>query len=486
MQRFIESPMSIVPAGQRVRSVRPTPQSPRGGDLFLPRPTRADPLVAARRSRSLAVLALLAPLAATGALASDDTREAAPPEFQRVAGPLHLEDALRLAVAGNWSVRSAEADLAVAKAGLITARTRPNPSASFTTSKIHPDGGDGTELGNGFWERSYDSVALLAQTVEIAKRPARTSAAGAGVDAARWRLADARRTIRASVARAYVGATLAEAQARIARESAGYLRDEARIAGARWAAGDISKSDWDQIEIAAIRLELEAASAEVDARNQRVELGFLIGDPHPAGDLTLADSLEVLAGRAAALAAARHAGERPDLTAARHELRRADEEWKLQRAERIPDPTLFFQLEHEPPDRPNTFGLGVSLPLPLLDRNQGPIEAARAERDAASEAVVIAEARVAADTLTARASFDEALSRWHRYHDELRPRSEEIRKSVSLAFDRGGASLLDQLQAERSDYEVRLETMLAAGDAAMTAAIYESVARFRTPEDDKP
>jgi cobalt-zinc-cadmium efflux system outer membrane protein len=81
-----------------------------------------------------------------------------------------------------------------------------------------------------------------------------------------------------------------------------------------------------------------------------------------------------------------------------------------------------------------------------------------------------AEAAAAADLATARAALDESAARWHRYRDDLRPRSEQIRRSVSLAYERGGASLLDLLEAQRNDNEVRMDTMQAASDAASAAA----------------
>jgi cobalt-zinc-cadmium efflux system outer membrane protein len=330
-------------------------------------------------------------------------------------------------------------------------------------------------------------VAQLGQELEIGgKRGARRGAATADADAARARLADTRRTVEESVVRAYVGAALADANARIARESAGYLRDEARLAEVRWKAGDISRSDLDQIEIAASRLELDAHSAETAAVAQRIALEVLLGRPSPAGRLVVADTLETLVDRVGGPAPVATGGARPDLAAARAELRRADFAWRLERAQRVPDPTLVFQAEHEPPDRPNTIGFGVALPLPLWNRNAGAIEAAKAARDQAALEVARLEAEVRADLATLSAARDEAAGRWRRYRDELRPRSDEIRRSVSLAYQKGGASLIDLLEAQRNDNDVRLATMQAASDAVIAAAELRSAATTFASEDTRP
>ncbi len=137
---------------------------------------------------------------------------------------------------------------------------------------------------------------------------------------------------------------------------------------------------------------------------------------------------------------------------------------------RIPDPTLLFQYEHEPPDMPNSVGLGFSFPRPLWNRNRGNILAAQAARDQARQQMDKIEAQIAADIVTARAAYEESAARSHRYREEIMPRSTEILKTVSFAYEKGGASLLDLLSAERNDNDVRLATAQAAADAATAAA----------------
>jgi outer membrane protein, heavy metal efflux system len=448
------------------------------------RPTRPTPGAAWRHGLltvALAVAVLPPPARAAIEASAGVTRDT-------TTLALRLDDALEMARHGSWDLRAADRDLAIAVAGVRTAKEFPNPSFSILTGKVHVDGmGDGTELGNDFWSRSYDTVAQLGQLFELdGKRGDRRRAATAGADAARARLADTRRTIEEAVVRAYVGAALADANARIARESAGYLRDEARLAEVRWKAGDLSRSDLDQIEIAASRLDLDARTAETAAITQRVALEVLLGRPEPGGHLVVADTLDTLVDRVGGPAPVATGGVRPDLAAARAELRRADFSWRLERARRVSDPTLVFQAEHEPPDRPNTIGFGIAFPLPLWNRNAGAIQAAEAERENATLEVARLEASVNADLAMRSAARDEATTRWRRYRDELRPRSDEIRRSVSLAYQKGGASLIDLLEAQRNDNDVRLATMQAASDAVIAAAELRSAATTFASEDTRP
>ena len=166
---------------------------------------------------------------------------------------------------------------------------------------------------------------------------------------------------------------------------------------------------------------------------------------------------------------------RPDLVAAQAALRKAESDWRLQKAMRIPDPTWLVQYEHNPPDQPNTVGFGVSLPLPIWNQNGGNIQAAAAVRDQAATQVGKVETQVASDISTAEVAYHEASTRWHKYDKEIQPRSAEVLKTVSYAYQKGGAALLDLLEAERSDNDVRVTTAQAMADSATAAATLANV-----------
>jgi outer membrane protein TolC len=57
-----------------------------------------------------------------------------------------------------------------------------------------------------------------------------------------------------------------------------------------------------------------------------------------------------------------------------------------------------------------------------------------------------------------------------RYQEQIRPQSASARASVVFKFEKGGATLVDLLEAERTDNDVRLATAQAMADTASTAA----------------
>ncbi|MBI3875710.1 MAG: TolC family protein [Verrucomicrobia bacterium] len=386
--------------------------------------------------------------------------------------PLTLAEARRLAFERNWDLLAAKSDVDLATAQKIIAKEFPNPTFSISTTKInvddHPSGRPGA---NGLWDRNYDTTFAINQLFEIGgKRASRQSSAAAGIEAAKARLADARRVLDFGVTRAYVAALLAGANTQILRQSAASLRKEAQIAETRLKAGDISLADKAQIEIAADRLELDAKNAESSAKSARLAVEVLLGTPNPAGAWAPGDSLETLAGRPFPAASETPGAARPDLLAAEHARLKADADLKLAKAQRIPDPTVLFQYEHEPFDQPNTLGIGISIPLPLWNRNTGNIMAAEAARDQAAIFADKLRVQIKAEITGARLAYDESSERLARYREQIQPKSAKIRETVSFAYQKGGASLLDLLSAERNDNDVRLATAQAAADTATAVA----------------
>jgi len=400
---------------------------------------------------------------------------------------LTLADAKRLTFQNNWDLLAARSDVDLATAQRIVARQFPNPTLTLSTEQIDVDNHPASTTRNDLWGRSYDTTVAINQLFEVGgKRANRKASATAGFKAAEARLNDARRVLEVAVTKAYVGALLAETNVHILKQSAESLRKEERIAESRLNAGDISRADKSQIEIAADRLELDASAATTSAATAKIGVDVLLGIPHPSGDWAPGDSLENLA-LVPFLAGERIPGAaRPDLLAAEAARQKAEADVRFQKALRIPDPTLLFQYEHEPPFQPNTVGVGVSFPLPLWNRNRGGIQAANAAREQAEVQLNKTIALIAADIATAELAYTDATARWRHQRDLIQPKAASIRQTIAFAYEKGGASLLDLLLAERNDNDVRLATAQAAADTANAAAALKAALNLPEPPTTSP
>lgn len=393
---------------------------------------------------------------------------------------LSLAAAQQAALQRNWDLLAARSGVDAATAQLLMVQEFPNPNLSASSAKIGARE-NSTPAGNGIWARSYDTIFAVNQLIEIGgKRRDRQAAARAGMRSAKARFLDAKRTLDQGVTKAYVAALLAEENERVLRESAGYMRQEQEIAEARFRAGDLAESDLKQIQVAAEQYGLQEQAAEAAALQARTAVDILLGVDRPTGRWQPADALEQILG-ALAVATGETTLEntgstnalRPDVLAAQTDLRSAELNLKLEKAYRIPDPTIALQYEHDPPGGGppvDTIGLGVSFPLPLWNQNQGAIDAARAQVEQSRLALDKLRAQMTGDLVNAESAYDEASSRLRRYREQIRPQSASARESVRFKFDQGGATLVDLLEAERTDNDVRLATAQAMADTASTAA----------------
>ncbi|HWI56323.1 MAG TPA: TolC family protein, partial [Bacillota bacterium] len=396
---------------------------------------------------------------------------------------LSLAQAQQMAVERNWDLLGAAAGIDAATAQKIVAREFPNPTLSLATSKINVDNHpNSTAAGNGLWDRSYDTIFAINQLLEIGgKRASRKAVAQAGFEGTKAQFLDVKRLLDLGVTKAYAAAIQAEENVRVLQQSAATLRQEATIAETRLRAGEISASDKEQIDIAAERFELDARAAAFTAAQARIALEVLLGVPHPKGTLVLSDTLENLSTAAMPAPVDEVPTWRPDVVAADAALRKAEADVRLQKANRIPDPTLLAQYEHEPPDNINSVGFGVSFPLPLWNRNRGNIMVAQAAREQARLALEKTKAQAVADVATARLAYDDALRRWRSYRESIRPKSQQVRQTIAYAYQKGGASLLDLLIAERNDNDIRLAATQAANDLVMATATLKAASLQMSP-----
>ena len=401
---------------------------------------------------------------------------------------LSLAEARQAAFERNWDLLAAKSGVDNATAQLIMVQEFPNPNLALSTAKIGARNA-GTTEGNSLWARSYDTIAAVSQLIEIGgKRRDRQAAARAGVRGAKARFYDAKRTLDQGVTKAYITVLLDAENERVLTESAGLMEHEVKIAQARFAAGDLSESDRETLEINAEQMELQARTAAAATVQARIAVEVLMGVTAPQGDWKAADTLESLMTVSAPAPVGEAGATRPDVLAAETDLEGGEAQLKLQKAVRIPDPTLSIGVEHEPPDTgpaENTVNVGVSFPLPLWNRNGGGIKAAQAAVDQYREALGKARAQAMADVATAQSEYDEAHQRWLRYRDTIAPESARTRDTVAFDYEKGAASLVDLLNAEQTDNTIRLALAQAMNDTASAVADLAAARTVLTSEDLK-
>jgi cobalt-zinc-cadmium efflux system outer membrane protein len=170
---------------------------------------------------------------------------------------------------------------------------------------------------------------------------------------------------------------------------------------------------------------------------------------------------------------------RPDLRAAEADRERARADHRLARANAWWDITPQVEYQRIGPD--DTIGFGISFPLRIFDRNQGEIARTQAEItrvDAFREATAL---QVLAALDTDREAALIQRERVISLRDVYLPKARQARDTVEYAYRRGGQSLLDFLDAQRSYRETALAHLQALG--AYLGAIYQLEADIGGPLD---
>jgi len=310
-------------------------------------------------------------IAPLSAFASEPDGQVEMPE----ASPLTLSRAIQIAMENNLELRAAAADLAAARGRLEGAEilTPHNPELSGGVSRRFAPAGDATEAD-----------ASLSQELEIAgQRSQRIAAARANLSNVSAAIEHLRLQIASDVKVAFTDALAKIRMEGFALDAEILAKELYQTAVDRRDAGAATDLE---VNLAGIeraqarRVILLASRARADSL---AELRRLLALP-PGGQLPIEGDLvptERLATDPTTLERRALAG-RHDLESLDHLVRAQVEEIELARSEAWPNLTLSATYSHEE-GTDHIMGVGLSIPLPLFNRNQGRIAEARARAERA-------------------------------------------------------------------------------------------------------
>ncbi|MGA2652863.1 MAG: TolC family protein [Terracidiphilus sp.] len=357
------------------------------------------------------------------------------------------------------------------KAEEITAFLRPNPQ--FTLSE------DGTAIAphNGTWTplRGTDVQPNFSYLHERDhKRELRLKVAQEGTQIAQSQHADLDRTLLFTLRSAFIQTLQAKTVVKMAKEDLEYYDRIIQISRDRFNAGDIAQIDLDRIELLRVQYESEIQTALVNLRTSKIQLLQLLNDRTPVeqfdvdGPFDFSDNLMPLEDfRKIAL------DERPDLRAALQSLQQADTAHKLAEANGSTDPTFgawyTYNSSNNNPNGIDTLGLSVSVPLRIFDKNQGEKKRTQIDIGRNQQLTEAARAQVFSDVDSAYAQVESNIALLKPYKAKYNDQATRVRDTVTYAYQHGGASLMDMLNAQ-SDYRTVQLAYLQLIGAYLTAA----------------
>jgi cobalt-zinc-cadmium efflux system outer membrane protein len=383
------------------------------------------------------------------------------------------------ALAKSPEVAAARAEEAGAE-GMVAAdarwvRENPSIEVEYGTDAVTQDHG----------ERRL-SVGISQQLQVAGQRGLRVERAEAALTAARAR----RRAVELSVAREAADAAAEwgrrQAHVGLAEEALTAARALEEAAARRFAAGDVPELERNAAALERARAEARAAQARAEAAGALASMNRRLGRPVSAPlELTLEPVVVSMEEVRAEL---------PELEAARAEAEAARVEVDLLRRERIPDPTVSLGYEEEKRLEEHVTGpdlhtaskvvARLSVPLPLWNRNQGELAAARARRAAREAERAGREREVEAERVSARESYEAARIAEAALTAAL-PWVERNLSLVQRAYEAGELSLDALLLARDRAYAARGEAIDAAAALARARAAFLRVSG-RMPTGEAP
>ena len=348
---------------------------------------------------------------------------------------------------------------------------RPNPQFTFAA--------DGTQIApsGGVWQplvgTQYQSTLSYLHERDR-KRELRLQSAKEGTQIAGSQHEDLQRNLEFNLRTAFVGTLQAKAVLKLAEDDLAYYDKIIAISRSRYKAGDIAQIDLDRIELLRVQYESEIQMARVNLRTAKIQLLQLLNDRTPielfdvSGEFDFTGALQPLDDfRQQALDA------RPDLRAALEAAQQAQTNHKLAVANGSTDPTLSGWYTYNPsfnnPNDQQTLGLSVNIPLRIFDRNQGEKQRTQIDISRNRQLTEAARAQVFSDVDTAYALVDSNLTLLKPYKAQYKDQALRVRETVTYAYEHGGASLLDFLNAQSDYRQVELAYLQLIG-STLTAA----------------
>ncbi len=238
--------------------------------------------------------------------------------------------------------------------------------------------------------------------------------------------------------------------------------------------GMATRIDLVQAEIERDRVKAQLAAARIRLTQSRHRLAATVGVP--LEELSLPARIE-LGGppvRDPGTLWRQLVLESPELARAETLRERAEAMLALQRALVYPDVEVGAGMAHDYDANDTLVNVSVAVALPIFNRNQGNIAAARAVLAAAEQLIKATETGLRSAFAQEWASFRGAAAQAERYRSEIVPAAEENLRMMREAYQQGQVDFLALLVAQRTLFDTRLQ--LLRFDAAATRSYY----RLRT------
>jgi cobalt-zinc-cadmium efflux system outer membrane protein len=384
------------------------------------------------------------------------------------AQTLTLESALQTAFANNPDMAAAQWEIDIAQGGRQQAGLIPNPVASWDAEDTR--------------RNSRTTTVKLSQTLELGgKRGARIDVATRAQEAAALTLEQRRNGLRADVIDGYYGALRAQERLDLAQRSLALAERGLVVANGRVTAGKSSpvEATRAQVQLSEIRLEFNRAQMGLTDAYRRLAASTGAASTDFQAVAPQAQAAPALPPTAQLLGRLEQTVE---LRLAELQIVQGEAALGLEKAQRIPDLDVSIGSQYDASVRERVNVVGVSMPIPLFNRNQGNVLAASRRADQARDLRNAAELRLRTETRQALDLWQTANTEVRSFNQQILPAAQSAVDSATRGFEMGKFNFLDVLDAQRTLIAARTQYLAATAQATdawvRIERIYGDLARF--------
>ena len=355
------------------------------------------------------------------------------------------EDAVRIALAYNQSLRANRFNIDQSKANEITAGLKPNPSLSLSFDALPI-----LQPQTIRFDTQIYSAGLSYTLERGGKREKRVVVAKDNTKIAAQTVTDNERTLRFQVVQAFINVLLAKSVLLLAKDDLANFSQEVELNHARLVAGDLAEGDYLKLSIQKLQFEQDVSAAVLGLVQARVTLRQLLGYESVTDDFDVKGTLVHTKPSVTMADLEKKALEsRPDLQAAHTGVALANDTVSLAFGNRARDWSWGGDYSFQSPSQAG-LGLSFGIDLPIHDRNQGEIARSQAAVRQSIETEASTKVGVQADVVNAYYGLQSDEEIVNLYESGYLKQASDSRDISNYAFQRGAATILDVLDAERS------------------------------------
>ena len=373
------------------------------------------------------------------------------PLFAATAQMLTMDQALETAFANNPDLAAAQWETGIAQGERQQAGLIPNPEVSWEAEDTR--------------RNSRTTTVMINQPIELGgKRGARIEVASRAQDAAGIELERKRNVLRADVIQAFYSSSTAQQRLLLSRQSLELAERGLRVAQGRIKSGKSAPVEGTRAEVQLSEVRLELRRAERDEASAYQRLAQVMGAPLPAfvsvGDPgrsmpTVPDSSLLL----------NRIGETAELRLAKLQIDQREASLGLEKAQRIPDLTVSIGSQYDERERERVNVVGLSMPIPLFNRNQGNVLAAARRTDQARDLRNASELRLRTEIQTTLDQWMTANTEVASFNQTILPAAQSAVDTATRGFEMGKFNFLDVLDAQRTLISARTQYIQAIAEA---------------------